>query len=209
MLGATVFSLAVPALAIFEQQIGSETGAVLRTGLAILAGAGVIWVVHTYAPHAHLHGGPEGPKSALGEQTLLVFAITLHNFPEGMSVGIAYGADAATALAVTIGIGLQNVPEGLAVAAALIASGFERGRAFWIALLTGLIEPVGGLLGAMAVSLSHALLPWALAASGGAMLSVLSGEIIPDTHRPGLEQKATLALVAGFVLMMIVDVLVT
>jgi ZIP family zinc transporter len=207
MLGATVFSLIVPSMDIVTEQTGSELRAALVASGGIALGALAIWLIHGAVPHEHFTKGPEGRATIdLGRNWLFILAITLHNFPEGMSVGIAYGRDASSGIAVTSGMGLQNLPEGLAVAAALIADGFGRGRAFWIALLTGLVEPVGGLVGALAVSFSDGLLPWGLAFAGGAMLFVISGEIIPETHRPGVEHPATFSLVLGFILMMVLDV---
>jgi ZIP family zinc transporter len=179
----------------------------LVTAAGIALGAVAIWVLNANVPHEHFVKGPEGRATVnLGQHWLFILAITLHNFPEGMSVGVAYGDRPATGLALTLGIGLQNLPEGLAVAAALLRDGFSRARAFWIALLTGLVEPVGGLFGATTVSLSDALLPWALAFAGGAMLFVISGEIIPETHQEGKEHYATFALVIGFIVMMLLDV---
>ncbi len=208
MLGATVFSLTLPALQIMAARTGSEAAGVALTGAGLLLGALAIWVMHALVPHEHFVKGPEGGFAAsLGRQWLFVLAITLHNFPEGMSVGVSFGGgNVGNGLAATLGIGLQNLPEGLAVAAALVAEGTTRGRAFLIALLTGLVEPVGGVIGAAAVGLSDALLPWALAMAGGAMLFVISGEIIPETHAKGREHRATLALVGGFVVMMGFDV---
>lgn len=208
MLGATVFSLTLPALDIVLARQPDELRAVLAVGLALAAGAIAIWVIHAVVPHEHFVKGPEGGVSAsLGRYWLFILAITLHNVPEGMSVGVSFGGgNLDNGLAMTLGIGLQNMPEGLAVAAALVAEGTQRGRAFLIAMLTGLVEPAGGLVGAAAVSLGDALLPWALAFSAGAMLFVISGEIIPETHARGREHRATFALVVGFVVMMALDV---
>lgn len=208
MLGATVFSLLLPAMEIVEASGGSEARAVLVASAGLVLGALAVWGVNALVPHEHFVKGREGiDGTTLGRTWLFVIAITLHNFPEGMSVGVAYGAGAPTGVAVTVGIALQNLPEGLAVAAALLAAGASRPRAFGVALLTGLVEPLGGLVGAVAVSAVGALLPWALAFAAGAMLFVISGEVIPETHREGLEQRATFALVVGFVVMMILDVL--
>lgn len=207
MLGATVFSLTVPALDAVTETSGSPVRAALTVAAGILFGALAIWLIHARVPHEHFVKGREGnPIINLGRNWLFIVAITLHNFPEGMSVGTAFGAGQSTGVAVMIGIGLQNIPEGLAVAAALVTEGFSRWRAFAIAALTGLVEPVGGLIGAAAVTLSDALLPWGLAVSAGAMLFVISGEIIPETHRGGREHRATICLVAGFLVMMILDV---
>ena len=208
MLGATVFSLLLPSIAIVQEAGGSEARGVLVASCGLLLGALAIWGLNAIVPHEHFVKGREGiDEPALGRTWLFVLAITLHNFPEGMSVGVAYGAGVPTGLAVTAGMALQNLPEGLAVAAALMVTGATRGRAFGIALLTGLVEPIGGLVGALAVSFVEALLPWALAFAAGAMLFVISGEVIPETHRAGLEKRATFSLVVGFVVMMMLDVL--
>lgn len=207
MLGATVFSLIVPAIEIVALRTGSEPRGALVASAGVVLGALAIWLMHGLVPHEHFVKGPEGrPAGELRRIWLFVFAITLHNVPEGLSVGVAFGADMASGVAVAFGIGLQNMPEGLAVAAALIGGGYSRGRAFWMALLTGLVEPLGGLVGGFAVSLSHILLPWGLAFAGGAMLFVISGEIIPETHREGVERPATFSLVLGFIAMLLLDV---
>lgn len=207
MLGATVFSLLTPALDIAARRTGDELTAALVAAGGTALGALVIWLVHELVPHEHFHKGHEGLEgSRLGRRWLFVLAITLHNFPEGMSVGVSYGGETATGIAVSLGIGLQNLPEGLAVAAALIGESYSRARAFWLAGLTGMIEPIGGLFGATLVSLSDALLPWGLAFAAGAMLFVISGEIIPETHREGGERSATFSLVLGFIAMMLLDV---
>lgn len=204
MLGATVFSLLLPALELASVRSGS-LGASLSVATGVVAGAAAIWLLHSAVPHEHFVKGPEGarPTIHLGRNWLFILAITLHNFPEGLSVGVAWGPGASTGAAMTLGILLQNLPEGLAVAAALVGDGFSRARAFALALGTGLVEPVGGLVGALAASVSEVVLPWVLAGAGGAMLFVISGEIIPETHREGRERGATLALVVGFVGMMI------
>lgn len=205
MLGATAFSLVLPAVAYASAISGAILGSLSVAG-GVLLGAGAIWVIHSRVPHEHFIRGLDGAGATrLGRHWLFILAITLHNFPEGMSVGISYGGPSSTSLPVTVGIGLQNLPEGLAVAAALIADGFSRRRAFAIALLTGLVEPVGGVVGALAASAGTFLLPWGLAFAGGTMLFVVSGEIIPETHRKGVEQRATFALVLGFVMMMVMD----
>ncbi|MEJ1994515.1 MAG: ZIP family metal transporter [Limibacillus sp.] len=207
MLGATVFSLILPAMERVEIDQGAVTAA-LVVGAGVLIGALVIWQIHNLVPHQHFEKGKEGALGySLGRNWLFIIAITLHNFPEGLSVGVGFGTDdVSNGLSIMIGIGLQNMPEGLAVAAALVSEGFTRRYAFLVALLTGLVEPVGGIIGAAAVSFGDAVLPWALASSAGAMLYVISGEVIPETHREGRESRATLALVAGFVVMMFLDV---
>lgn len=207
MLGATVFSLLIPAMEIVTERSGSETEGALVGAGGLLLGALAIWIVHRTVPHEHFMKGPESNAPIrLGRHWLFVLAITLHNFPEGMSVGVAYGGELSAGVAVSVGIGLQNLPEGLAVAAALIDGGFARGRAFWTAALTGLVEPFGGLLGVALVSVSDVVLPWGLSFAAGAMLFVISGEVIPESHRAGVERQATFSLVLGFIVMMLLDV---
>jgi len=204
MLGATFFSLLDPALDLVASRGGAPLDAAATVGLGVVLGAVALWALHGLVPHDHFTKGREGPAAPLlGRNSMLVLAIALHNLPEGLSVGVAYGDPAtATGHAVTLGIAAQNMPEGLAVAAALIADGTPRARAFLIALLTGLVEPLGGLLGAVAVSLATWLLPWGLAFAAGAMLFVVSGEVLPETHVEGAERTATFAIVLGFVTMM-------
>lgn len=204
MLGATFFSLLHPALELVRARGGTELEAVLTVGLGLLLGAVVLFAAHSVLPHEHFGKGREGStRLELGRSALFVLAIALHNFPEGLSVGVAYGEGVpASGHAVMLGITAQNLPEGLAVAAALIADGATRSRAFWVAALTGLIEPLGGLVGAVAVTLTEGLLPWGLAFAGGAMLWVVSGEVIPETHAEGQEHRATFAVIAGFIAMM-------
>jgi ZIP family zinc transporter len=210
MLGATFFSLLTPALAQAREHGASSLGAVGVVGAGVALGALALFGAHAALPHAHFMKGAEGgaARTHLGRYTLVVLAIALHNFPEGLSVGVAYGEGAgATGYAVTLGIAAQNLPEGLAVAAALIADGSSRARAFAIAALTGFVEPIGGLVGALAMSLSAALLPWGLAFAAGAMLFVVSGEVIPETHADRHERGSTFAVIGGFIAMMAVAVL--
>ena len=164
--------------------------------------------MNTLLPHEHFRTGREGPAAAsLRRVWLFVIAITIHNFPEGLAVGVGFGAHGLEGgLPLALGIGLQNAPEGLAVAVALLGEGYAKGRAWGIAALTGLVEPVGGLLGAGVVALSEPLLPWGLAFAAGAMLFVISHEIIPETHRNGHQNKATLGLAVGLVIMLFLDV---
>jgi ZIP family zinc transporter len=197
MLAATSFSLIVPAI---------ELGGVWITVAGIAAGAVFLDQIHRLTPHLHLVLGREGPSSALSRVWLFVLAITLHNFPEGVAVGVGFGAgDIPAGTALAIGIGLQNMPEGLAVALALLREHYPRGRALLIALLSGLVEPIGGLLGVSAVTVARPILPFGLAFAAGAMLFVISDEIIPETHRRGFERVATFGVVIGFIVMMTLD----
>lgn len=211
MLGAAFFSLILPAFAEVRARGDSELVAVATVSLGLLLGALALWAMHAAIPHEHFTKGREGPhKFHLGHHAMFVLAIALHNFPEGLSVGVAYGTgDSSTGLPVALGIAAQNAPEGLAVAAALMSGGTSRMRAFVIALLTGLIEPVGGLVGALAVTVSQELLPWGFGFAAGAMLFVVSSEVLPETHTEGGEQSATFAVIVGFVAMMAIAVLMS
>jgi ZIP family zinc transporter len=207
MLAATFFSLLAPALEI-AGQTRSEAAAALLVVIGMLIGAFAVKAAHRLVPHEHFYLGREGATSeSISRIWLFVLAITIHNFPEGLAVGVAWGGpDRANALGVATGIGLQNMPEGLAVAAALASEGYRRSYAFGVALLTGLVEPVGGLVGVSVVALAQSLLPWALAFAAGAMLFVISDEIIPETHRRGFQDVGTAGLMGGFVTMLFLDV---
>lgn len=209
MLAATVFSLIIPGIDHGERIYGSALAAVLLVSFGILAGGVVIALINRYAPHEHFVTGREGADWLhLRRLWLFVVAITLHNFPEGLAVGVSFaGHDIANGIAMTTGISLQDMPEGLAVAVALIAAGYSRLRAVTVAALTGLVEPVGGMIGAAMVSTVALLLPLGLSLAAGAMLFVISNEIIPETNRKGYANLATGGLMIGFVVMMQLDVL--
>ena len=209
MLAATFFSLLVPALEHAALGGMARSPAAIGVIVALLLGAVTMHVAHRFAPHEHF--GPKGRENAdtsrLARVWLFVIAIALHNFPEGLAVGVgAASGDIASGLGVTLGIGLQNLPEGLAVAIALRGQGYDRRHAFAVAALTGLLEPLGGIVGAGALAVSAGLLPWALAFAAGAMLFIISSEVIPETHRHGVERGATTALFGGFVVMLYLDV---
>lgn len=205
MLAATFFSLIVPAI---EQGGGGLRGA-LMAALGLILGGVFLDVMDKYSPHTHFIKGPEGgaATASLAKIWLFIIAITIHNFPEGLAVGVGVGGgDLATGLSLTLGIGLQNIPEGLAVALALLSEKYPPGEVFLITLLTGLVEPVGAAFGLGTVMLLGPLIPVAFAFAGGAMLFVISDEIIPETHRRGFERTATYMLLVGFIVMMLLDV---
>jgi ZIP family zinc transporter len=207
MLAACAFSLIIPGLeAAASQGAGSwEAAAIVGTG--ILLGAALLLVIDYALPHEHFIKGVEGSKAkVLRRAWLFVFAICLHNLPEGLAIGVAFGgSDAARASALTTGIAIQDVPEGLVVALALRTAGYGRLLAAGLGMASGLIEPVGAILGASVVTVSSLLLPWGLAFAAGAMLFVVSHEIIPESHRKGHERFATGGLMVGFVVMMMLD----
>jgi ZIP family zinc transporter len=208
MLAASFFSLILPAIEAAGVLYGGRfiPGTIAVAG--VLIGVAAIAAANELIPHQHFVQGREGPQARVTSKVwLFVAAITIHNFPEGVAVGVGFGADnLPNAIALAIGIGLQNAPEGLAVAVALIAEGSSRVRAFLIAGATALVEPVGGFLGVSTVTLFQLLLPWALTFAAGAMLYVISHEIIPATHSRGFQREATAGLTVGLVLMMFLDV---
>jgi len=214
MLAATSFSLVIPGIEYGGDIYGSGLAAVAVMVGGILFGAVFLDRMDKWIPHDHFFKGHEGPSTSLRKTWLFVLAITLHNFPEGMAVGVGFGGateNAALAIkqgtALAIGIGLQNMPEGLAVLLPLVREGYSPVRALWIATATGLVEPVAGLIGAGMVSFARPVLPFGMAFAAGAMLFVISDEIIPETHRGGHERAATFGVMIGFVVMMAMDTL--
>lgn len=201
MTAASCWSLLVPAI--------SMSG-VLPAVVGLLAGGAFIYAADQLLPHLHSEfpeeAVAEGPRVVWQRSTLLMLAITLHNFPEGLAVGVRFGGgDLGAATALAIGIGLQNVPEGLAIALPLRRSGMSRGRAFFWGQLSAVVEPVAGVMGAALVLVSTALLPYGMAFAAGAMLYVVVEELIPETVRSGTTDIATLGFIAGFAVMMTLD----
>lgn len=207
MLAASGFSLIMPALKVAGEQGASPWGAGVLVGFGILLGAGALFLIDRLTPHEHFVKGVEGGRSrAMRRAWLFALAIMLHNFPEGLAIGVAFaGTDAIGAQSLAAGISIQDIPEGMVVALALCSAGYSRRLSAGIAVLSGLIEPLAAVLGVVLLSLSSALLPWGLAAAAGAMLFVISHEIIPESHRKGHEAWATGGLMIGFVLMMVLD----
>jgi ZIP family zinc transporter len=211
MLAASSFSLVIPAIASARAQGagGWTAGGIVAVG--ILCGAALLFLIDRVVPHEHFIKGLEGPHArALRRAWLFVLAITLHNLPEGLAIGVAFaGSDAIGAKALAAGISIQDVPEGMVVALALRGVGYGRWTSAGLGVVSGLIEPVAAVLGVAVISLSASLLPWGLAAAAGGMLYVISHEIIPESHRKGHEAIATGGLMAGFVLMMLLDTALT
>ena len=207
MLAASIFSLLLPALASATQMTGTKAGGALLTCAALLLGAALLLIMDKVVPHEHAVQGVHGTHYQMIRRVwLFVFAITLHNVPEGLAIGVSFGGDdAASGVPLALGIAVQNVPEGLAVALAMLTLRYTPLQATLIALATGLVEPLGGLVGAGAIAISASLLPWGLGFAAGAMLFVISHEIIPESHRNGRETGATIGLFGGFALMMLFD----
>lgn len=209
MLAASFFSLLLPAIELAEARVDHSVLGVLAVIGGVFAGAALLFLIHRRVPHEHFLLGKEGPDSRrLSRLALFVIAITLHNFPEGMAVGVGFAdGNIANGVSLGLGIGVQNVPEGLAVAVSMAAIGYRKQVAFWVACLTGLVEPIGGVVGAAAVWLAEPALPVILGIAAGAMLFIISDEIIPETHRGGNENVATFSLLCGIALMLFLDVL--
>ena len=206
MLAAAVFGLILPSV-----EYGGKYG-LLITVAGIFTGAVVLNLIDKLVPHLHkLSGGLEEShqnNEQLNKILLFVLAIAIHNLPEGIAAGVGFGSGNTTeALMIAGGIALQNIPEGMVIIAPMLAAGIKPKKTFLYAALTGLVEVVGTLLGYFAVSISVAILPFALAFAGGTMLYVISDEMIPETHAHGEERGATYALLFGFCLMLVVDVL--
>lgn len=201
MVAASCWSLLIPAI---------ERGGVWRATAGLLAGGAFLLALDKTLPHLHLGrdggGWREGREGEVQRMLLLGLAITLHNIPEGLAIGVAYGADdVASATSLALGIGLQNVPEGLAVSVPLRREGMRPLKAVWYGQLTALVEPVAGVAGVMLVTSIRAVLPYALAFAAGAMLYVVAEELIPEPDRAGHSDIATVGFLIGFAVMMTLD----
>ena len=205
MLAAAVLGLIIPAV-----DYGGEWG-LLITVAGIFVGAICLNLIDKLVPHLHKLVGVEQEShkdSSLNKVLLFVTAIAIHNLPEGIAAGVGFGSGNTTeALLIAGGIALQNIPEGMVIIGPMLASGVSSRRTFLAALVTGLIEVAGTLIGYFAVSVASAILPFALAFAGGTMLYVISDEMIPETHSHGSERGATYSLLVGFCLMLVFDVL--
>ena len=214
MIAASFWSLLAPAI---EMSEGKAIPAWVPAAAGFFTGALFLFGADKIIPHLHL-GLPiekkEGIKTSWHRSVLLVLAITLHNIPEGLAVGVAFGAvaanfDSATltgAIALTIGIGIQNFPEGLAVSMPLRREGLSRFKSFWYGQLSGVVEPIAGVIGAAAVLLAEPLLPYALSFAAGAMIFVVVEELIPESQQGGDTDIGTIGAIGGFLVMMILDV---
>ncbi len=223
MIAASYWSLLAPSISV-AQSLGLPGW--LPAAIGFLSGGLILFLIDKLLPHLHMgfpitqaEGLPlwrhrRGPQSRWRRQLLLILAITLHNIPEGLAVGIAFGAAAANlqgatlpaAMILALGMGLQNLPEGLAVSAPLRREGFSRRRSFWYGQLSAIVEPIGGVLGAASVYFMRSILPYALAFAAGAMIYVVIEELIPESQHCENTDAATLGTLIGFILMMILDV---
>ena len=215
MVAASFWSLLNPAIEISEKLYPGYSW--MPAAVGFLLGALFIYMLDRVMPHLHLNFGleeSEGLQTKLHKTTLLILAITLHNIPEGLAVGVLFGAaalgmeDASVASAITlaIGIGIQNFPEGIAVSMPLRRNGVSRFKSFWYGQLSAIVEPLAGVVGALAVVFVQPVLPFALAFAAGAMIFVVVEEVIPETQRDRYTDRSVLAFIAGFLVMMILDV---
>ena len=209
MLAATAFSLIVPAIHLVQESYASKIMGGFYISLMVLAGGLFLHACNKWIPHEHFIKGREGGPSPIQLKRiwLFVFAIGLHNFPEGLAVGSGMGSlDWHIATPILAGIALQDFPEGFVVAVALLTAKYSRTEAMMATFVTGLIEAAAALVGYYATIQIQGTLPWALAFCGGSMLYVVSDEIIPESHRTEYASEATAGLMVGFVLMMFLDV---
>ncbi|MBE6570862.1 MAG: ZIP family metal transporter [Ruminococcaceae bacterium] len=206
MLAAAILGLILPSL-----EYGGKWGIII-TVVGIFAGALSLNLIDRLVPHLHKLAGADiesHGNTNLGKVMLFVLAIAIHNLPEGIAAGVGFGSgNASQAFLIAGGIALQNVPEGMVIIAPMLSAGIKPGKTFFIAMMTGLVEVVGTLLGYFAVNVAAVILPFALAFAGGTMIYVVSDEMIPETHAHGSERGATYALLVGFCLMLVSDVLI-
>lgn len=214
MIAASFWSLLNPAI---EMSLGSGIIKALPATIGFLIGGGFLWGLDKLIPHLHINhpiSEAEGLSTNWHGTTLLVLAITLHNIPEGLAVGVLFGAAAqgveganfSGAMSLAIGIGIQNFPEGMSVAFPLRRLGMSRGKSFFYGQLSAIVEPIAGVVGAMLASHMIGLLPYALSFAAGAMIYVVVEEVIPESHKNNYVDSSTLGLMLGFAVMMILDV---
>ena len=205
MLAAAVLGLVIPSV-----EYGGRFGLII-TVAGIFVGAVCLNLIDKLVPHLHKLAGIDSEahnNAGIGKILLFVTAIAIHNLPEGIAAGVGFGSgDDTQAIIIALGIALQNIPEGMVIIGPMLSAGVKPRRTFLIAAATGLVEVIGTFIGYFAVSIASAILPFALAFAGGTMLYVISDEMIPETHAHGHERGATYALLVGFCLMLVTDVL--
>ncbi|MCP2520565.1 ZIP family metal transporter [SCandidatus Aminicenantes bacterium Aminicenantia_JdfR_composite] len=213
MISASFFSLLLPAIDIASE---GNLPRWIPVSIGFLIGGLFLKFIDSIIPHLHLFlpiKKSEGIKSKFSKTTLLMFAVTIHNFPEGIAIGVAFGSVALlktstfmAAIALTIGIAIQNFPEGMAVSLPLLREGHSRFKSFWYGQLSAMVEPLGAVMGASLVIMSKKLLPYALTFAAGAMIYVVIEELIPESQTGGNVDIATVSAILGFTIMMILDV---
>lgn len=212
MVAASVWSLLIPAI---EMEEAKGAWAVMPAAIGFLLGMGFLFLIDELTPHLHLgNSKPEGPRSKLSRTAMLALAVTIHNLPEGMAVGVVFagaeqgasGITLASAVAVSLGIAIQNIPEGAIISLPLRAEGNSRWRSFMLGSLSGVVEPIGGLAVVLLASLLTPLLPYLLAFAAGAMIYVVIEELIPEASQGRHSNLGTIGFAIGFVLMMVLDV---
>ena len=212
MVAASVWSLLIPAM---EMEEAKGAWSVFPASIGFLLGIGFLLMIDELTPHLHIgNDKPEGPRSRLSRTAMLALAVTIHNLPEGMAVGVVFagaldgasGLSLASALAVSIGIAIQNIPEGAIISMPMRAEGNSRWRAFMLGSLSGAVEPIGGLAVVLLASLMIPVLPYMLAFAAGAMLYVVVEELIPEASAGKHTNLSTIGFAVGFVLMMVLDV---
>ena len=211
MIAASIWSLIIPAIDMSE----GISLVWLPAAIGFLLGMGFLLLLDTIVPHLHINSSdPEGPKSKIKKSTMLIFAVTLHNIPEGMAVGVvfagAYYGNAmlsmAGALALSIGIAIQNLPEGAIISMPLVGEGYTRKKSFLMGVMSGIVEPIAAVITILLISFIETILPFLLAFAAGAMIYVVVEELIPESQAGEHSNLATISLALGFVLMMILDV---
>lgn len=212
MIAASVWSLLIPAIEMAQEQ--GKIGWIPAAGGFVLGGAFLL-LLDSVLPHLHPNSeSPEGMSSSLKRTTMLVFAVTLHNIPEGMAVGLAFGlagtgnttVTIASAIALAVGIGLQNFPEGAAISLPLKKEGLSNKKAFFLGALSGIVEPIGGVLAVLVVGSIQGVMPWFLSFAAGAMVYVVAEELIPEANSGEHSNIGTIGVMFGFLVMMILDV---
>ena len=208
MVAASVWSLLIPSM-----EMGQGTGAVIPPTVGLLAGFAFLLLIDYITPHIHASGEAEGPRSSLSRTAKLALAVTIHNFPEGMAVGVAIAGalssanfNMAGALALSLGIAIQNVPEGAIISMPLRSAGNSRWKAFAIGALSGIVEPIGGALVLFLATSILGIMPYMLAFAAGAMLYVVVEELVPEYSQGRHSNVGTIGFALGFALMMVLDV---
>lgn len=220
MVAASIWSLIVPAIKYTEQEVKSGNSLQpiwLPATIGFLLGACFLFILNKLIPHLHINyprNEAEGIKTNWNKTILLVLAITLHNIPEGLAIGVAFGAlyhdlpayELGSAIALSLGIGIQNFPEGFAVAMPIRRQGLSRTKSFWWGQLSAVVEPIAAVIGAATVMFIMPLLPYALSFAAGAMIFIVVEEVIPESQRAGHTDLSSVGFICGFIVMMILDV---